>query len=281
MKKSVLLVISIIILELTLVFSSCQNQELNEDIENKILSVNVLGKYGQNHNDALDFLLTDKLNFPGVYSEERLDSVFMEYFKLQNQNDFDNISFSEISNFKVQVLNGNIPSLLKVRSGEFQGFLDLANTIALEALNECLNEISNYLNTVPEDEIFDNNSLLSDLHYIIYENYNKYSSLSKENIDLDAIELTLGVLYGSIEYWTNSNNVKLWAYGLNEENKAQINFDDLNSTRADSNKKEEKRKLSKAEYISVVGGADSIGALLGPEMAVIASAAAALYYDVE
>lgn len=40
-------------------------------------------------------------------------------------------------------------------------------------------------------------------------------------------------------------------------------------------------KLSKAEFIGTVGGADGMGALIGGPAAVIASAVAALYFDVE
>lgn len=56
-----------------------------------------------------------------------------------------------------------------------------------------------------------------------------------------------------------------------------------NSTRAS---KKEDKKLSKAEYIQVVAAADAAGAFLGTAIAsgpaaILASATAALYFDVE
>lgn len=53
-----------------------------------------------------------------------------------------------------------------------------------------------------------------------------------------------------------------------------------------SNMKQRKQKLSKAEYITVVAAADTAGSFLGAAVAsgpaaVAASAAAALYFDVE
>lgn len=51
-------------------------------------------------------------------------------------------------------------------------------------------------------------------------------------------------------------------------------------TRADEKKKDDKT-LSKSDYIITVASADAIGGLLSGPGAVLASGAAALYFDVE
>ncbi len=147
--------------------------------------------------------------------------------------------------------------------------------------------ISTQLNNSNDDEIFDNRPLLEELHYIIGETYKSYTKQCNSDLDADALDKTLGVLYGSIEYWTNSNNVDIWT---------QIHMEDedfLYGTVSNTEKptdgekgKQKGRNLSKGEWVQVVAAADAAGAALGAGIAsapaaAAASAAAALYFDVE
>lgn len=257
---------------------SCQNQVLDETSNNPTSLTN-LKWHGKVHNDGLDFIKTDKMKFSGIYPQARLDSVFREYVTVQYGMENTDQILEKIYPIKDQLLSGNIPSLAKVRSYEFEGLLDNANPLAVEALSECLRKITNYLASIPEEKILDNPSSLEKMHDIIYKTYLNYAAASKDSSDLSSVELTLGVFYGSVEYWSNSKNVECWSNiadenGLTYSQAKKAN--NSNITRA-----ERRRTLSREEYISVVGGSDAIGALAGPHAAVIASAAAALYYDVE
>lgn len=279
MRKTVFLMMAVFTTACMILLSSCQNQDLDETSMNNPASLTTLEWHGKVHNEGLDFIKTDKMKTSGVYSKARLDSVFGEYIAVQYDIENTNRILEEINPIKEQLLSGNIPSLAKVRSCDFEESLDNANPLALEALSECLSKITNHLSTIPEEQIFDNPSLLKSLHDIIYKTYLNYAAQSKEPTDLASVELTLGVLYGSVEYWSNSKNVEYWS-NIADENEFSYpkakKTNNSNMTRA-----EEKKKLTKEEYISVVGGADAIGALAGPHAAVIASAATALYYDVE
>lgn len=157
-------------------------------------------------------------------------------------------------------------------------------------------KIKNHLSCFKDDEIFDNSDLLEDLHIIIIETYNTYASKCSTEQEKQTLTQVLGVLYGSIEYWTNSKNVESWIKIENDVNKSSENV--YNSTkspkreekkrrkRSNSRKKEDDNKLSKAEYVTVVAAADTAGAFLGAAVAsgpaaVAASAAAGLYFDVK
>lgn len=271
MKKQVFLSMVISAVIGLFLFGSCMGQtdEQNEPKNEFANAIAILKKYGNIHNDGLDYIKADKVSVSGFYTEARLDSVFEEYVFMQIGNENFNEVMNEIAPFKNQLREGRIPSLVMVRSGEYEGISEDTNPIAVEALNEASNKITNYLHSHNEDEILDNATVLSELQNIISKEYIKYLPLCKNTSEVTILEQSLGTFYGSVEYWTKSSNVKQWS-NLNSDN-------DILATRA----KNEKRKLTVPEYLSVVGAADAIGALVHPVAAVIASGAAALYYDVE
>lgn len=99
---------------------------------------------------------------------------------------------------------------------------------------------------------------------------------------------SLGVLYGSIEYWTNSDNVNSWSkiYIEDQENTHSKIATTKSKRMKKAKENKDSKKLSKADYITVVAAADTAGSFLGAAVAsgpaaVAASAAAALYFDVE
>lgn len=287
MKKTVFIVMAVFTALCMSLFSSCNNQELDGAKVDNSLSVTILEKFGKVHNEGLDFIKGSKEKTSGTYSQIHLDYVFREYVSLLHGSDNTERILENTKPFTEQLLTGNIPTLTQVRSGEFEYLLDQANPLALEALRECLIKITNHLSMADEDNILDNPVLLSDLHDIISKIYIDYANTINDPSDLASIELTLGVLYGSVEYWSNSKNIEYWSniiISSEDDNNAQTRGDSKPQPQQPSNpqpQQQQKQKLTTAEYISVVGGADAIGALLGPEMAVIASGAAALYYDVE
>lgn len=157
-----------------------------------------------------------------------------------------------------------------------------SQSIKYEALNECTKRISEKLANISDENLFDNSSLLNDLHSLINDYYNTYIQKYPSDIDTQAIAQVLGILYGSIEYWTNSNNVNFWSNVELEgySNCSAGNDQSTPQTRADEKKKDDKT-LSKSDYIITVASADAIGGLLSGPGAVLASGAAALYFDVE
>lgn len=174
-----------------------------------------------------------------------------------------------------KVFNGDIPSLTRTRSS-------ISTNTAIEASNECLDKIRTHLNTFKDNEIFDNKLLLEDLHLIISQTYDKYVQKCNSDIEKQTLAQALGVLYGSIEYWTNSKNVESWSKFEMDEN--EVLSSEQKAIKKDDNKKDKEKKddkkVSKVEYFTVVAAADTAGSFLGAAIA-SAPAAVALYFDVE
>ena len=59
--------------------------------------------------------------------------------------------------------------------------------------------ISEKLANISDENLFDNSSLLNDLHSLINDYYNTYIQKYPSDIDTQAIAQVLGILYGSIE----------------------------------------------------------------------------------
>ena len=140
--------------------------------------------------------------------------------------------------------------------------------------------------------------MLNDLHALIIETFTSYKKKCDSDNDLKALSQTLGVLYGSIEYWTCSDNVESWgAVNIEiEENSSEVISNSNNASiriRKKEPKKKEKendRMLSKNEWIQTVAAADALGAIAGGAAggatgagagALASSAAAVLYFDVK
>lgn len=265
-------------------FVSCSSNEQDNISVSNSETMNTLLKYGNIHNSGLDFIKSDAETNSYDYSKSRLDSVFCEWVSSQYGNKEAKQYLLELSSTKDQLINGNVLTLNNTRSNEEGILLENVNSTALKALTECITKISNHLAQYDNDKIFDNSRLLNELHSIIKDTHSVYTHICSSDIDAKAVDETLGVLYGSIEYWSNSSNVHAWSkIRLAEENNNSLaKVQKKEKSKNPSEEKEEKEeKLSKAEFIGVVGGADGIGALIGGPAAVIASAVAALSFDVE
>ena len=109
-----------------------------------------------------------------------------------------------------------------------------------------------------------------------------YAKQCYSDINAKALSQTLGVLYGSLEYWTNSNNVEYWSKIYLEEEEKTESCVTFSATKATENEDTDDRTLSKSEWLQTVAAADAIGAATsGGALAAACSAAAALYFDVE
>lgn len=225
----------------------------------------ILEQHGQIHNDGLDFIIATKKDSPDLYTEARLDSIVREYTIVTYGNEnLDSIEI-EFNPLKKKMLSGDIPSMAKVKNNEFVEFFS-KNSLAFHALDECLTAINERLESDPNEELFDNPKLLSDVQEIICDTYISYIPLFAKSTDKPAVLETLGVLHGSVEYWMDSKNVEKWS-DCELKNK--------------NDKNEEKKKLNPAEYLEAIAAADAIGALASPLAALFASTVVALYFDVE
>lgn len=260
-------------------FTSCGNDA--HDMVNNDFSVseNLLIEYGNIHNDALNFIKSEGPNRSQSLTQNRVDSTFNVWVETRYENQEIYYIFSQIKPLKEILSCGDPSRILPTRGDEADFLSDHANDFALDALKECLFKISQYMNNIDDVDIFDNQNILDELHQIIIETNNDYLSKCYSDIDKDALVKSLGVLYGSIEYWTNYDNVLFWTNVESE----------LPMTRAD-NKNEPAQKndqtLSKKDWIQTVSAADAAGAVLGSGVAsvpagAILSAMAALYFDVE
>lgn len=285
---------------LTVQFFSCTSREQDENVSRLSNSESVLQKYASEHNDGLDYIKSDMEKAAGLYTMNRMDSVFKEYIASQYGKGQASEILKNILPVKERVINGDIPSLKQTRSTNDS--YGNANTVALQALNDCMKKIDYYLNGIPEDKLFDNSSVLSKLHSIIKESYVQYSGQCKSDDDFEVLAQTLGVLYGSIEYWTNSYNVDFWSKIItvgDEDISPEPTLAPSKSDKKDDKKgdgkgndkdkgkdKKDDKELSTSEWIQTVAAADAIGAILGGgaasgPAAVAASAAAAAYFDVK
>lgn len=270
-------------------FISCSNDE--QINISSLDSKNILQEYANIHNSGLDYIKNDvQKTYKNICTPKQLDEVLDKYVISICEKDSAQKIMQEIAPVKKLLFNGHIPSLTKTRS-------NISTDVAKTAANECMEKIKNHLSCFKDDEIFDNSDLLEDLHIIIIETYNTYASKCSTEQEKQTLTQVLGVLYGSIEYWTNSKNVESWIKIENDVNKSSENV--YNSTKspkreekkeekkeATVEKKEDDNKLSKAEYVTVVAAADTAGAFLGAAVAsgpaaVAASAAAGLYFDIK
>ncbi len=168
-----------------------------------------------------------------------------------------------------------------------------------------MNKISIRLKDFNDDEIFDNKQLLNELHGIIIKMYNKSLEECSSKDEEQELSQAIGVLYGSIEYWMVSRNMKSWGDIHIEEveckgsqpaktkrndkggdNKGNDKGDNKGNDKGDKKEhnKEDDKKLSTAEFITTLAAADALGAYLGGGIAsgpaaVAASAAAGIYFD--
>lgn len=263
------------------ILSSCENQEQEEIQIASETSESNLAKYGNIHNQGLDYLKVNLKQSAVSFTAEHLDSVFQEYVRFQSGEKEGEKILTEIHSMKQQVLNGIFPSIEQVRSDKVSTFADNSNPYAGAALNEALIKIKDYLQSVPEDQIIDNQQVIADMQELIYTVNNSYDNQGLTSEDKDAIEQTLGVLYGSVAYWSTSENIQFWSACENNNNETHTRAETGKTKKLDTTSKNTKQKLSVVEFLSVMAAADAIGTMLGPEAGVIASTAAALAYDVE
>lgn len=276
---------------------SCGNKELSDANYNLLETEKILKEYANFHNNGLDYMKSD-VQSPNVRcTQETLMASLGKYVADVYGKDDANKIIQTITPIEEDFFSGKVPGQTKRKSGIRS---NISNSLAIEAANECLNNIELRLNKIKEDSILDNKSLLGELHAIIISTYNNYVKLCASELDKQELSQALGVLYGSIEYWTTSSNIKAWSAirGEKEEHesgkrltirKNNSNDDNKGDNKGgdkDKNKDEEKsdKELSTAEYIMVLAAADTLGTALGAGVAsgpaaVAASAAAAIYFE--
>lgn len=280
---------------LAIQFVSCSNNEQNSfSYSDSASNETELMMYANLHNFGLNYIKSDVEKTYGLYTKKRLDSVFCEFVNYQyGKNDAGRI-LKEIDSMKELLFSGNVSSLLQTRGSKIDGFTNQVNALALDALNECMTKISDCLSVVPENELLDNKYLLDELHAIINKTYIIYANKCNSDVDSKVLVQTLGVLYGSIEYWTNSYNVSSWVNIKMHDDRNTCAPKFANGKDDDDKKEEEEddedKKLPMNEWIEVVAAADATGLVMGSPvgggigagaLAVAASAAVAIYYDVE
>ena len=269
--------------------TSCENTGHEINTTDYATSKNILMEYGNLHNQGLDYIKTDLSKYPGDYTKNRLDSTLVEFVS-QDWTNSDIIKISALKGIKPMtelMFNDFLPSISKTRTLTESMLPKQTNIPAYKAVTECLGEISNILNNVKDNDVLDNKELLFQLLQIINNIHIQYQKQYQSDSDAEAINTALGILYGSIEYWTNSNNVNIWTQicmdKVKEEKNLSIDYDNP-KTRAKEEKKEE--TLSQSQWIILIATVDTAGGLLGSGIATVpaaaaASAAAALYFDVE
>lgn len=248
---------------------------------------NILQQYGNIHNAGLDFIKLDAMASHSNYSIDRMDSVYCKWVVSQYGSS-ETSDAAKAGYMKAKVVANDIPTIsYKRRSSKDASGVKCK--LAVEALDECMNNIREKIRTFREDEIFDNDNLVKEIQFIISTTYNKYYNDCLSQNDIECLSRTLGVLYGSIEYWSKSDNVSTWTSINFSDNmprsavkKAEEKKENTDEKKESTDKKkEDNKKLSTHEFISVVGGSDAIGALVSGPAAVVASAAAALYFEVK
>lgn len=284
-QKKFILTSLILFFNLTVLFTSCSNDCQNYVSTDISKSTKILEKYANIHNSGLDYIKFNvEKNSNEKCTRKYMESTLEDYIINVYGNDDALKIIRQIATMENLVFSGNIPHLAQMRNNTSA---DKSNTIAIEAANECINNISDHLKTCEDDELFDNQPLLDDLHVIINNTYNIYTKKCRSDEEQQILSQALGVLYGSIEYWTNSENVEFWSK-LDIEDNNDIYSKDVSINKAKKEKSTNKssKKLSKAEYIEIIAAADTAGSFLGGAVAsgpaaIAASAAAALYFDVE
>lgn len=277
---------------------SCTNQEQDILITDGHHSEAILKQYGDIHNSGLDFIVADAEASSTVYSKDRIQTVYDKWVLKQYGKANGAAILRRIDSDKELAFDGIFPKqhILNRSCIETDDFTNKANPLAHAALNECLDKISNHLKHIDENNLFDNEALLDDLHVHIINTYEDYAKKCSGDDNAKALEETLGVLYGSIEYWTNSKNVKAWSEitlkdevsGVSsrstekEGEKKKPEIKDTEDKKDEIKKTEDKTTLSKFDWIMIVSAADAAGASIGtPALGGACSAAVGLYFDVE
>ncbi|GEM_PF-1870990 len=221
--------------------------------------------------------------------DQKLDSIFKAYVHFKYGNDKAINILDKIAPLTKKYFQSSSLSEVCARSSYGGDNSALQNNkFVSEALHVCMDEIRNRMSNVSDNEVFDNKLLLTDLHSIIEETYTRFANNCNSKSDAEALEVTFGVLYGSIEYWSNSENSYFWS-SINSTNMDQLTTAPKTRGAKQDNTKKEEKKLSKSEWIQTVGAADAAGALagswFGPQAAaaagLAASAAAAATNEVE
>lgn len=286
MKKYLLTFVIIIVSSISALFVSCNSDDDNEASQNSAPEENYeLLKFAEEHNAGLNFIKQNAENEAYVLTSDQLDHLYSEWLISKYGREQTSEIIQHVSSLSETALCGNIPDLSDTRARTRSIGRD-SNFIALDALDDCMNSIGIELKNYSENEIFDNIVLLEKLHEIIIEKYLDFSEKCSTDIEKESVSQTLGVLYGSIEYWTNADNVDAWlSMQLISDNNLTSNSVSVTNKRKEKSKEDKKendRKLSKSEWVQVVCTADAAGAAIGGGAAgLAASAAAALYFDVE
>lgn len=270
---------------------SCSGDDGQYDVEQDYTTPEItFMEYANTHNLGLDYIKSEIQKANGFCSKELMESAFEKFMTIR-YGETDAVKLcKKIEPVKDLIFNLDLKNVSMSRGND----IDIANQInpvALEAFNKCAKNISNYLAGSSKESLFDNDALLDDLQSIIIETYRAYAQISNSNADTQAVAQVLGVLYGSVEYWTNSENVRFWTnvdaeefcnYSVNPdllvpqaraENKTEVEDEDED--------KKEDRELSPSDYIVTVASADAIGGLFSGIGAILTSGAAALYFDVK
>ena len=282
MKRKSLFVVGIALVSIvSFQFTSCNKNEQEEIYH--IGSDNILEKYGSIHNSGLDYILNDAEKNPENYNANRLDSIFFEWVVSQYGIELAKNSINKMGNINELVFTNMEAALLKSRSDTENDF-GVSEKFAMQAIAECIDEIKPKLLNLKDDEMFDNLVVSEELQLTISKIYNNRLLDCTSESDKETLSRVLGVLHGSIDYWTKSSNAYSWSrINLNDTDISGSDKSEWSLVLPSQNKPTELTDtLSKSDWIMTVAAADAIGAVFGgPHGAVIASAAAALYFDVE
>lgn len=141
---------------------SCNNEEQSEDNSVFPKSEETLKRHAKFHNSGLDYIKLDVMRNTEICTKNHLDSLLTQYVaNAYDKHDAHKI-MRQIAPMENNAFNGNIPSLEQIRG-------NASTKIAIKAANECMDKISNHLSSFRDEDIFDNKSLLNELHTIYYQ----------------------------------------------------------------------------------------------------------------
>lgn len=270
----------ILALFFTALFISCNNEGQSNFSTDVLKTSEILKENGSIHNSGLDYIKNNALKTNNKCTQQYIGEVLGEYVRSIYDKEEAQKIMQEIEPVQKLVFKEHVATLRQTRSSS-------SINIAIAATKECMDKIKHHLASFSNDEVFDNKKILDDLHLLISQTYEEYVNKCNSDLEKQALVQSLGVLYGSIEYWTNSENVVFWSKYKMEENGGLSSGYVPNTRGKEKNEgKEKDKKLSRKEYIEVVAAADVVGSFLGAAVAsgpaaIAASAAAALYFDVE
>lgn len=236
------------------------------------------------HNLGLEYIKSDIIKKSQTYTTtQQIDSMFANFVVYQYGEHKGTEVLRRINSVRHFVVNGNVPSLKDSRTNVINSYANVSNNLAKEALTKCMNDVTKYIYKSKKKNILDNKELLNNIHTIIKRYSKMYIEKCDSEEDVNKITNTLGVLYGSIEYWLNSKNVGYWTNIKIKDNKATRHIE---SDDAPTNERVRTDTLSESEWISTVVGADAVGSLYGAGVAsgasaLICSAVIAIHFDVE